>query len=153
MSKEGERHAAELIRLEGKRKELEDALGRLARDEAEAQEVMELAQDVERLEAEVEAARSAAEMEKNQMTKEPMTKADVAKAAAGVMAKVDGQLDTLAKSMMKDGETFEAAYVRALDSEMGRSMLKTRDDAHALATGAPTARDVNKARAELMAGN
>ena len=29
MSKEGERHVAELIRLEGKRKELEDSLGRV----------------------------------------------------------------------------------------------------------------------------
>lgn len=153
MSKEGERHAAELIRLEGKRKELEDALGRLARDEAEAQEVMELASHVQRLEQEVESARAAAEMEKNTMMKKPMTKADVAKAAAGVMAKVDGQLDTLAKAMRADGETFEAAYVRALESDMGRSMLKTRDDAHALATGAPTACDVNKARAALMGGN
>jgi DNA repair exonuclease SbcCD ATPase subunit len=152
MSKEGERHAAELIRLEGKRKELEDALGRLARDEAEAQEVMELASHVQQLEQEVESARAAADMEKD-MTKEPMTKADVAKAAAGVMAKVDKQLDALAKTMRADGETFEAAYVRALDSDMGRSMLKTRDDAHALATGAPTACEVNKARAALMGGN
>ncbi|MBS1301704.1 hypothetical protein [Loktanella sp. SALINAS62] len=153
MSKEGERYAAELIRLEAKRKELEDTLGRLARDEDEMERVMELAQDVQQLEAEVESARAAAQMEKNEMTKKPMTKADVAKAAAGVMAKVDGQLDTLAKTMRADGETFEAAYVRALDTEMGRSMLKTRQDAHDLATGAPTVDDVAKVRMALMGSN
>ena len=65
------------------------------------------------------------------------------------MAKIDGQLDTLAKSMMKDGETFEAAYVRALDSDMGKSMLRTREEAHALATGGVTEADVAKARADL----
>ena len=152
MSTEGQKYAAELIRLEAKRKDLKDALGRLARDEAEALEVMDLAQDVQQLEAEVESARAAAQMEKNEMTRENMTKTDVAKAAAGVMAKVDAQIDTLAKSMQADGETFEAAYVRALDTEMGCSMLKTRQDAHDLATGAPTAFDVNKARAALMGG-
>jgi len=51
--------------------------------------------------------------------------------------------------MMKDGETFEAAYVRALDSDMGKSMLRTREEAHALATGGVTEADVAKARADL----
>jgi len=138
---------AELIRLEGKRKELEDALGRLARDEAEAQEVMELASHVQQLEQEVESARASADMEKD------MTNDTVTKRAVRNMAKIDGQLDALAKTMRADGETFEAAYVRALDSDMGRSMLKTREDAHAIATGAPTASDVNKARAALMGSN
>lgn len=150
MSKEGERYAAELIRLEAKRKELEDALGRLARDEDEMEQVMELAQDIERLEQEVESARAAVDMEKNVITKDAMTKSDVAKAATGVMVKVDAQIDTLAKSMRAEGETFEAAYVRALDTEMGRSMLKTRQEAHDLATGAPTGEDVAKARACLI---
>ena len=147
MSKEGERHAAELIRLEGKRKELEDALGRLARDEAEAQEVMDLAQDVERLEQEVESARAAADMEKD------MTNDTVTKRAVRNMAKIDAQIDALAKSMRADGETFEAAYVRALDSDMGKSMLKMRQDAHDLATGAPTVDDVAKARVALTGSN
>ncbi len=150
MSKEGERYAVELTRLEAKRKELEDTLGRLARDEDEMERVMELAQDVKRLEQEVESARAAAQMEKNEMTKDTMTMGDVAKAATGVMAKVDAQIDTLAKSMMKDGETFEAAYVRALGTDMGRSMLKTREESHAIATGTPTAADVSRARADLI---
>ena len=149
MSKEGERYAAELTRLEAKRKELEDTLGRLARDEDEMERVMELATDVERLEQEVESARAAAQMEKNEMTNEPMNKSDVAKAAAGVMCKVDAQIDTLAKSMQTEHETFEAAYVRALDTDMGRSMLKTRQDAHDLATGTPTGADVAEARKRL----
>jgi DNA repair exonuclease SbcCD ATPase subunit len=144
MSKEGERYAAELIRLEAKRKELEDTLGRLARDEDEMERVMELAQDVQQLEAEVESARAAVEMEKNDMTDETVTKR-----AARNMAKIDGQLDTLAKSMQADGETFEAAYVRALDSDMGKSMLRTREEAHALATGGVAEADVAAARADL----
>ncbi|SDX74741.1 hypothetical protein [Tritonibacter mobilis] len=37
MSQEGQRHAEELARLEARKKDLEDALMRLARDEAEAQ--------------------------------------------------------------------------------------------------------------------
>ena len=68
MSTEGQRHAAELAKLEQRRKELEDALMRLARDEAEAQEVAELAQEVEQLENEVETARAAANMEKTMPT-------------------------------------------------------------------------------------
>ena len=145
MSKEGERRAAELIRLEGKRKELEDALGRLARDEAEAQEVLELASHVQRLEQEVESARAAAQMEKKG---EDMNDT-VTKRAVRNMAKIDGQLDDLAKSMQVEGETFEAAYVRALGSDMGKSMLRTREEAHALATGGVTEADVIAARADL----
>ena len=68
MSTEGQRHAAELAKLEQRRKDLEDALMRLARDEAEAREVAELAQEVEQLENEVETARAAANMEKTMPT-------------------------------------------------------------------------------------
>ena len=136
MSKEGERYAAELTRLEAKRKELEDTLGRLARDEDEMERVMELAQDVQQLEQEVESARAAAET--------------VTKRAARNMANVDGQLDDLAKSIQTEGETLEAAYVRALDTDMGKSMLRTREEAHALATGRVTEADVQKARASLI---
>ena len=39
MTQEGQRHAAELTRLEDRKKELEDALGRLARDEADAEQI------------------------------------------------------------------------------------------------------------------
>lgn len=145
MSKEGERHAAELIRLEGKRKELEDALGRLARDEAEAQEVMDLAAHVQRLEQEVESARAAAQMEK----KDEDMNDTVTKRAVRNMAKVDAQLDALAKSMQADGETFEQAYCKALDTDMGRSMIRTREQAYALATGGVTEADVAAARADL----
>ena len=143
MSKEGERYAAELIALEAKRKELEDALGRLARDESEMEQVLELAQLVQRLEQEVESARAAAEMEKKDMND------TVTKRAVRNMAKVDAQLDALAKSMQADGETFEQAYCKALDTDMGRSMIRTREQAHALATGGVTEADVAAARADL----
>jgi DNA repair exonuclease SbcCD ATPase subunit len=146
MSKEGERYAAELARLEAKRKELEDTLQRLARDEDEMERVMELAQDVERLEQEVESARAAAQMEK----KDEDMDDTVTKRAVRNMAKIDGQLDDLAKSMQADGQTFEQAYCKALESDMGRSMLKTREEAHALATGGVTEADVAVARADLI---
>lgn len=145
MSKDGEKYAAELAALKAKRKELEDTLGRLARDEDEMERVMELAQDVERLEQEVESARAAAEMEK----KDEDMNDTVSKRAVRNMAKIDGQLDELAKSMQADGQTFEQAYCQALESDMGRSMLKSREEAHALATGSVTAADVAAARANL----
>lgn len=147
MSKEGERHAAELKRLEDKKKDLEDALMRLARDEAEAQEVAELAQEVEQLETQVKAARAAVSMEK-MMTKTD----DVRKAAAANREAAERQLDELAKQMQRPGESFHKAYDRALNTDMGRSMLRTLDDATAIQTGQPTEADLETARKNLMEG-
>ena len=144
MSQEGQRHAAELARLEARKKDLEDALMRLARDEAEAQEVAELAQEVEQLENQVETARAAANMEKT------MTK-DVRKAAATNREAAETQLDTLAKSMQQDGETFEKAYLRALDTDMGKALMQARDDAQELERGGITSMDVVEARKRLNA--
>lgn len=149
MSKDGERHSQELARLEQRKKDLEEALMRLARDESEAEEVMELAQQVEQLEEQVATARAAAISQENQMTK---THNDVEKAMAANRRSAERQLDELAKSMMEPGETFEKAYSRALDSEMGRSMLRTLDDATAIQTGQPTEADLETARKNLMGG-
>lgn len=142
MSQEGQRHAVELARLEARKKDLEDALMRLARDEAEAQEVAELAQEVEQLENQVETARAAANMEKT------MTK-DVRKAARLNREAAETQLDTLAKSMQQDGETFEKAYLRALDTDMGKALMETRDDAQELERGGITSMDVVEAHKQL----
>ncbi len=142
MSQEGQRHAEELARLEARKKDLEDALMRLARDEAEAQEVAELAQEVEQLEEQVETARAAANMEKT------MTK-DVRKAARLNREAAETQLDTLAKSMQQDGETFEKAYLRALDTDMGKALMQTRDDAQELERGGITSMDVAEAHKQL----
>ncbi len=116
---------------------------RLARDEAEAQEVAELAQEVEQLENQVETARAAANMEKT------MTK-DVRKAARLNREAAETQLDTLAKSMQQDGETFEKAYLRALDTDMGKALMQTRDDAQELERGGITSMDVAEAHKSLM---
>lgn len=142
MSKEGQRHAAELARLETRRKDLEDALMRLARDEAEAQEVAELAQEVEQLENEVESARAATNMEKT------MTK-DVRKAAGQNRVAAEAELDKLAKSVQQDGETFEKAYLRALDTDMGKALMQARDDAQELERGGITSMDVAEAHKQL----
>lgn len=145
MSKEGERHAAELSRLEQRKKDLEDALGRLARDEAEAKEVAELAQEVQQLEERVNAARAAAQQETG------MTKTiDVRKNASRNRAEAERQLDALAKGMQHDGETFEAAYGRALDTDMGRALMRTRDDAQELERGGITSMHVEDARKALV---
>ena len=147
MSKEGERHAAELKRLEDKKKDLEDALMRLARDEAEAQEVAELAQEVERLETQVKAARAAASMEKT------MTKTDdVRKAAAANREAAERQLDQLAKQMQQPGERFHKAYDRALNTDMGKALMQTRDDAQELERGGVTSMHLADARKNLMEG-
>ena len=121
MSTEGQKHAAKLAELEQRRKELEDALMRLARDEAESREVAELAQEVEQLEQQVEAARMAANMEKT--TTKPN---NIKKAAADNRRKAEDQLDKLAKSVQRDGETFEKAYLRALDTDMGKALMHAR---------------------------
>jgi len=146
MSTEGQKHAAKLAKLEQRRKELEDALMRLARDEAEAQEVSELAQEVEQLENQVESARTAANMEKT-MTK----KNNITKAAADNRRKAEAELDKLAKSVQQDGETFEKAYLRALDTDIGKSLMQTRDDAQELERGGITAMDVADAHKRLNA--
>ena len=144
MSKEGERHSADLKQLEERRNELGDALLRLARDEAEALEVAELAQEVEQLELHVETARAAAKMEKT-MTNQ----IDIKKAASDNRRKVEAELDKLAKLVQQDGETFEKAYDRALDTELGRSLLRTRDDAQELERGGITSLDVAEAHKNL----
>lgn len=146
MSTEGQKHAAKLAKLEQRRKELEDALMRLARDEAEAQEVSELAQEVEQLENQVESARTAANMEKT-MTK----KNNITKAAADNRRKAEAELDKLAKSVQQDGETFEKAYLRALDTDIGKALTQTRDDAQELERGGITAMDVADAHKRLNA--
>lgn len=146
MSTEGQKHAAKLAELEQRRKELEDALMRLARDEAEAQEVAELAQEVEQLKNQVESARAAANMEKT-MTKEN----DITKAAADNRRKAEAELDKLAKSMQQDGESFEKAYSRALDTDMGKALMQSRDDAQELERGGITSMDIAKAHADLTA--
>lgn len=74
---------------------------------------------------------------------------DIQKQALPVKKRAEKLLDDLAKSMQQPGETFEAAYSRALDTEMGAMMLKTLDDASALATGNPTQMDIEEARAAL----
>lgn len=146
MSTEGQKHAAKLAKLEQRRKELEDALMRLARDEAEAREIAELTQEVEQLENQVESARSAANMEKT-MTK----KNNITKAAADNRRKAEAELDKLAKSVQQDGETFERAYLRALDTDIGKALMQNRDDAQELERGGITAMDVADAHKRLNA--
>tara|TARA_R110002124_G_scaffold167131_2_gene334487 strand:+ start:2973 stop:3425 length:453 start_codon:yes stop_codon:yes gene_type:complete len=150
MSPEGQRHADELARLETRKKDLEDALMRLARDEAEAQEVAELAQEVEQLEQQVDAARIAANIPKMTAKRNAIMPTNIQKQALPVKKRAEKLLDDLANSLQQPGETFEAAYSRALDTEMGAMMLKTLDDATALATGNPTEFDLEKARAALQ---
>jgi len=149
MSLEGQRHAAELARLETRRKDLEDALMRLAQDEAESLEVVELAQEVEQLEQQVEAARMAVNIPQMTTKRSAIMPTDIQKQALPVKKRAEKLLDDLAKSMLQPGETFEAAYSRALDTEMGAMMLKTLDDASALATGNPTQMDIEEAHAAL----
>ena len=148
MTQEGQRHAAELKRLEDRRKELEDALMRLARDEADAEEIMELAKEVELLEEQVATARATVQSQENDMTKTN----DLRKAAAANREAAERQLDGLAKSIQQPGETFEKAYSRALDTDMGRSLMQTRDDAQELERGGVTSMHLADARKNLMEG-
>jgi len=145
MTQDGQRHAAELKRLEDRKKELEDALGRLARDEADAEEVMELAKEVELLEEQVATARAAVQSQEKTMTKTD----DVRKAAATNREAAERQLDQLAKSIQQPGETFEKAYDRALSTDMGKALMQTRDDAQELERGGVTSMELDEARKSL----
>ncbi|MEM8575820.1 MAG: hypothetical protein AAF830_13830 [Pseudomonadota bacterium] len=145
MSKDGQRHAAELKRLEDRKKELEGALGRLARDEADAEEVMELAKEVELLEQQVATARSAVQSQENDMTKTH----DVRKAAAANREAAERQLDELAKQMQQAGESFHKAYDRALNTDMGKVLMRTRDDAQELERGGVTSMELDEVRKSL----
>lgn len=147
MSTEGQRHAAELARLEARKKDLDNALMRLARDEAEALEVAELAQQVEQLEQEVETARATANMEKTMTNPN-----EIKKAAAKNREKAEVELDKLAKSVQQDSETFEKAYLRALETDMGKALMQTRDDAQELERGGITSMDVAEAHKKLVDG-
>jgi flagellar biosynthesis chaperone FliJ len=204
MSKDGQRYAAELKRLEDRKKELEDALGRLARDEADAEEVMELAKEVELLEEQVATARAAAQSQEKTMTKNdqhlihmgekqrrlydalvnateaeadamyaqladklnlpkidvsrskrPATTVteksihDVRKAAATNREAAERQLDELAKSIQQPGESFHKAYDRALNTDMGKALMQTRDDAQELERGGVTSMELDEARKSL----
>ncbi|MFD1344273.1 hypothetical protein [Litorisediminicola beolgyonensis] len=146
MSRDGQRHVDELRRLQDRKKELEDALGRLARDEADAEEVMELAKEVELLEQQVATARAAAQSLENDMTKTH----DVRKAAAANRLLAEANLDALAKSIQRPGESFHKAYDRALDTDMGRALMRTRDDAQELERGGVTSMELDEARKNLV---
>lgn len=150
MTIDGNRHAADLVRLESKRKELEDTLAALARDEGELDRVLELAQEIDQLEQQVDAARAAANIPHKTAKRSAIMPDDFQKRVLANKKVAENQLDDLAKSLRQPGETFEAAYSRALDSEMGVMMLKTLDDATALASGNPTQFDLEKARAALQ---
>ena len=150
MTIDGNRHADDLVRLEAKRKELEDTLAALARDEDELGRVLELAKEVDQLEQQVDAARAAANIPHETAKRSAIMPHDFQKRALANKKVAENQLDDLAKSLRQPGETFEAAYSRALNTEMGAMMLKTLDDATALASGNPTQFDLEKARAALQ---
>jgi ribosome-binding ATPase YchF (GTP1/OBG family) len=182
----------ELRALEAQRQELEAALGELAREKGIKDEVEALRLVVDKLETEVEAARSAAEMEKNvekktqaertyealaarmkelkeqmlelanqvHQDRSPKTEDDastrvrematqVKKQAVAVKFEAERNLDSYAKSLQGPGESFEKAYSRALDTEMGQMLMRTLDDAQALSTGGPTAGQLDAHRKSL----
>lgn len=73
-----------------------------------------------------------------------------AKAAAmDVKARAERNLDDLAKSMQADGESFAKAYSRMMETDLGRSMLATLDEANDLAAGRPTMKQVEAHRKSL----
>lgn len=73
--------------------------------------------------------------------------------SASIRAGAERNLDNYAKTIRNDSETHEQAYARAMGTDLGRSMIKTLDDAVAHQTGAPTSEDIAKARRTLMGGH
>ena len=58
-------------------------------------------------------------------------------------------VDQLAKSIQQPGEGFHKAYDRALDTDMGKALMRSRDDAAALEIGGITSMDIDEARKSL----
>lgn len=71
--------------------------------------------------------------------------------ALTLKARAEAQIDDLARSIQEPGEAFAKAYTRALETDLGRSMLKTLDDATRLAQGQPTDAMIAKHRQSLKA--
>ncbi|MES2914348.1 MAG: hypothetical protein V4753_04420 [Pseudomonadota bacterium] len=69
--------------------------------------------------------------------------------ALALKARAEAQIDDLARSVQGPGETFAKAYTRAMETSLGRSMLKTLDDATRLAQGQPTEAMVAEHRKSL----
>jgi hypothetical protein len=61
----------------------------------------------------------------------------------------EANLDALAKSVQAPGESYEKAYVKALETDMGRSLLATLEDSQSLSTGGPTAAQLAEHRKAL----
>lgn len=76
-------------------------------------------------------------------------KNEIKKAAADNRRKTEVELDKLAKSLQQDGETFEKAYMRALDTDMGKALMQTRNDAQELERGGITSMDMVEAHKRL----
>jgi chromosome segregation ATPase len=76
---------------------------------------------------------------------------NVKKQAVDLKRQAEANLDGYAKSLQRPGESFEASYSRMLETPLGRSMLATLGDAQALATGGPTAGQLDAHRKSLGA--
>jgi hypothetical protein len=78
-----------------------------------------------------------------------LTHVDVRKAVVMVKFDCERQLDLLAKHLQGPGQTYERAYSDMLETPLGKSMLATLDEATALASGNPTAGQIEEHRKSL----
>lgn len=77
---------------------------------------------------------------------------ELAKRASENRAEAERQLDDLAKQMMEPGESYHAAYDRMLNTDMGKALMQTRDDAQELERGGVTSMHLADARKNLLSG-
>lgn len=71
--------------------------------------------------------------------------------ALTLKARAEAQLDALAEAVREPGETLAKAYTRAIETDLGQSMLRTLDDATRMAQGQPTEAMVAEHRKSLSA--
>lgn len=84
------------------------------------------------------------------MTREHMRPTGaLAKRAAANRASCERNMDRLAESIRKDGETKEQAYVRALGTDLGQAMVGTLDDAQEIQRGGFTSDEIEAVRAHV----
>jgi hypothetical protein len=71
--------------------------------------------------------------------------------ALTLKARAEAQLDALAEAVREPGESLAKAYTRAIETDLGKSMLQTLDDATRMAQGQPTEAMVAEHRKSLSA--
>lgn len=121
-----------LRELRERREKIGDQLGAFERANENREEIRQIKAEIEAMESELEQQKQEARMNKSGETPTTMRKS------------AEDLMDRYAESIRKSGETFEVAYTRACQTDMGASILDNIEDAYRQQTGQMTSSDIKK---------